>query len=141
MSQTSQDCVFCGIVRGSVPSYTIAENRNVIAFLDAFPTTRGHTLVIPKMHVEHFDALDTDIAGEVMRMVQAIAPRIQRALQAAAYNIIVNTGNAAGQVVPHVHIHVIPRYPDDGHRAWPGKKVEQADLAATADLLKKMMRH
>jgi len=102
------ECVFCGIVEGEVPSYKVYEDENVLAFLDAKPVSEGHTLVIPKKHVEGIHG-----AGEMDYMWRAIvevADAVKNALGAEGINIEQNNGEVAGQEVFHMHFHVTPRY-------------------------------
>ena len=107
-------CLFCQIARAERPSHTIFAGDGVVAFLDIFPCTPGHTLVIPR---EHYATLSEMPAEEVGRLFQAaamVATKMQSALGAAGFNLGINDGKAAGQEVFHVHVHIIPRYPDDG---------------------------
>jgi histidine triad (HIT) family protein len=107
-------CLFCQIARKERPSHTIFTGDGAVAFLDIFPCAPGHTLVIPR---EHYATLSEMPAEEVGRLFQAaamVAAKVQGALGAAGFNLGINNGKAAGQEVFHVHIHIIPRYPDDG---------------------------
>ncbi|RAW46005.1 HIT family protein [Halorubrum sp. 48-1-W] len=110
----SDDCIFCSIVAGDVPARTVYETDEVVAFLDANPLARGHTLVIPKTHVARVGDLDADRASVLFDAVAELTPRIQAAVDADAANVGINDGEAAGQEVPHVHAHVIPRFEGDG---------------------------
>ena len=107
-------CVFCKIVRGELPAHKVYEDSETIAFLDIHPMTDGHTLVIPKVHAERLAELSPGLAGKLFQTVQRVAGRITQALQAPALNIGINDGRAAGQAVPHLHVHIIPRFPGDG---------------------------
>ncbi|OYR56573.1 HIT family protein [Halorubrum halodurans] len=110
----SDDCIFCSIVDGEIPAWTVYETDAVLAFLDANPLARGHTLVIPKAHAERVGDLDADTASAVFDAVSDLTPRVQDAVDADAANVGVNDGEAAGQEVPHVHAHVVPRFEGDG---------------------------
>lgn len=110
----SDDCIFCSIVAGDIPARTVYETDEVVAFLDANPLARGHTLVIPKTHVARVGDLDADRASVLFDAVAELTPRIQAAVDADAANVGINDGEAAGQEVPHVHAHVIPRFEGDG---------------------------
>ncbi|MES3161189.1 MAG: HIT family protein [Halorubrum sp.] len=110
----SDDCVFCSIVAGDIPARTVHETDDVLAFLDANPLAAGHTLVIPKRHAQHVGDLDDALASELFAVVTELTPRVQAAVDADAANVGINDGAAAGQEVPHVHVHVIPRFEDDG---------------------------
>ncbi len=109
----SDDCVFCSIVAGDIPARTVHETDDVLAFLDANPLAAGHTLVIPKRHAQHVGDLDDALASELFAVVTELTPRVQAAVDADAANVGINDGAAAGQEVPHVHVHVIPRFEDD----------------------------
>ncbi|WP_445928169.1 HIT family protein [Levilactobacillus sp. HBUAS70063] len=108
------DCVFCKILKGEIPSYTVYEDNIVKAFLDISQGTPGHTLVIPKTHVKDIFAYDSDLAAAVFSRI----PRIARAVQASnpaitGMNIVNNNGKVAYQSVFHSHFHLVPRYTDD----------------------------
>ena len=108
------DCLFCKIVSGEIPSKKIYDDAHTFAFLDINPCTKGHTLVIPKKHHASLKAMPADEASALFAAALAIEKRIVDALQAAGANIGINDGRAAGQEVQHVHVHVIPRYSQDG---------------------------
>jgi histidine triad (HIT) family protein len=110
------DCIFCSIVDGDIPSYTVYEDDTVMAFLDANPLARGHTLVIPKTHHERVNDLPADLATDVSAAVHDLTDRVEDAVDAEATTIAVNNGTAAGQEVPHVHAHIVPRSEADGGR-------------------------
>jgi histidine triad (HIT) family protein len=110
----SDDCIFCSIVDGEIPARTVYETDDVLAFLDANPLARGHTLVIPKAHAERVGDLDADTASAVFDAVSDLTPRVQDAVDADAATVGINDGEAAGQEVPHVHAHVVPRFEGDG---------------------------
>ncbi len=108
------NCVFCRIVRGELPAHKIYEDSETLAFLDIHPMTDGHTLVIPKAHAERLSELSPELVGRLFQTVQKVAGRLAGALGAPAFNIGMNDGRAAGQAVPHLHVHIIPRFPNDG---------------------------
>jgi histidine triad (HIT) family protein len=110
------DCIFCSIVDGDIPSYTVYEDDTVMAFLDANPLARGHTLVIPKAHHERVNDLPAALAGDVFAAVHDLTDRVEDAVDAEATTIAFNNGAAAGQEVPHVHAHIVPRSEADGGR-------------------------
>jgi histidine triad (HIT) family protein len=110
------DCIFCQIVAGDIPSRTVYEDEDVLAFLDANPLAPGHTLVIPKSHHETLADLPTDVGREVFGALHRITPAVESAVDAPATTVAFNNGEAAGQEVPHVHGHIVPRFDDDGGR-------------------------
>ena len=110
----SEDCIFCQIIAGDIPSRTVYEDDDVLAFLDANPLAPGHTLVIPKAHHETLADLPADAGRPVFETLHRLTPIVEDATDADASNVAFNNGAAAGQEVPHVHGHVIPRFDDDG---------------------------
>ena len=115
-----QDCIFCKIAAGQIPSIKIFENEYVLAFLDIGPISDGHTLVIPKRHYERLDQTEPKVMAEIAKVLPALSSAVSRAMNAEGYNVLCNNGSVAGQVVEHVHFHIIPRHPDDGvFNRWP----------------------
>lgn len=104
------DCVFCKIVNGDIPAAKVFENENVLAFLDISQVTKGHTLVIPKVHKENLYELTPEIARNLFEVVPDIANALKTEYQPVGLNTINNNGEAAGQTVFHYHLHLIPRY-------------------------------
>ena len=116
----SNDCIFCKIAAWEIPCSKIIEDDSVIAFLDIAPVSAGHTLVVPKTHYEKLDQCSADILSSIVGCVGKIAGAIVEATSAEGYNVLCNTGRAAGQVVDHVHFHIIPRFSgDDIFSRWP----------------------
>ncbi|UAL53169.1 MULTISPECIES: HIT family protein [Metabacillus] len=103
-------CIFCKIVNGEIPSAKVFENEHVVAFLDISQVTKGHTLVIPKIHKENIYELTPDIARNLFEVVPKIANSIKKQFEPIGMNILNNNGEKAGQSVFHYHIHLIPRY-------------------------------
>ena len=110
----NDDCPFCGIVAGEIPGRIVFENDDVTAFLDANPLAPGHTLVVPNDHHERLDDLSADLAREVFTALHRLTPAVEAAADADGANVAFNDGPAAGQEVPHLHGHIIPRFDDDG---------------------------
>jgi histidine triad (HIT) family protein len=110
----TEDCLFCQIVAGDIPSHTVYEDEDVYAFLDVNPLARGHTLVIPKTHHERVNDLSDSAAAAVGAALPRVATAVEAAVDAPATTIGFNNGTAAGQEVPHTHAHVVPRFEDDG---------------------------
>ena len=129
----SADCIFCSIVDGEIPGRIVYEDEDTLAFLDANPLAEGHTLVIPKGHYERLDDLPGDIAAAVGSAIAEVAPAVESAVDAPASTVAYNHGEEAGQEVPHVHAHVVPRFPDDGGRPIHALFAERPDLSE-ADL-------
>ena len=110
----SEDCLFCGIVAGEIPSRTVYEDETTVAFLDVNPLARGHTLVVPKDHHETVQEMPAELAGDVFQTVRRVGPAVEAAGDGEATSIAVNNGPASGQEIPHVHVHVVPRQPNTG---------------------------
>lgn len=108
------DCLFCRIVEGSVPALKIMENDKFIAFLDINPRTEGHCLIIPKKHVSSFSDMSNEQTGDMFVFVKEVASRLTESLDAKGYNIFINNGKAAGQIISHFHVHIMPRYENEG---------------------------
>jgi histidine triad (HIT) family protein len=104
------DCIFCKIVNGEIPSAKVFENEHVFAFLDLSQVTKGHTLVIPKVHKENIFELTPEIASKVFEVVPQIANSIKKQFHPEGLNLLNNNGALAGQSVFHYHMHIIPRY-------------------------------
>ncbi len=104
------DCIFCKIVNGEIPSAKVFENEDVIAFLDISQVTKGHTLVVPKVHKENIYELTPEIARKIFEVVPKIANSIKEQFQPVGLNLLNNNGEKAGQSVFHYHMHIIPRY-------------------------------
>lgn len=117
---SNDQCIFCKIIAGTIPCYKVYETESVIAFLDIYPVHPGHVLVVPKIHAQEFTDLSWPALDEVMHAVWIVMRGQQTTLSCEGVNILQNNGSAAGQVVPHVHFHLIPRWSDDGLHHWPG---------------------
>ena len=127
MSET----IFSKILRGELPSHKVYEDALVYAFLDIFPLSPGHTLVIPKRAAATIDALDDDSAAAIGRVLPRLSRAVMQATGATAYNILQNNGAAANQAVFHVHFHIIPRFPENVLGAGLGLIWEPGKLSAT----------
>lgn len=132
------DCIFCKIVRGEVPCAKLYEDDDVLAFMDIGPVIKGHALVIPKAHHDPITNVPPALLGKVMAVVQKIAQAQLDGLGADGVNVHQTNGAAAGQVVWHVHVHVIPRFNHDGHSwNWRATKYETLDeMTALAEKLR-----
>jgi histidine triad (HIT) family protein len=104
------DCIFCKIVNGEIPAAKVFENEHVLAFLDISQVTKGHTLVIPKVHKENLFELTPEIAKNLFESVPAIANALKKEYKPLGLNLVNNNGEQAGQTVYHFHMHLIPRY-------------------------------
>lgn len=124
------DCVFCKIVKGEIPSAKIFENEHVLAFLDLSQVTKGHTLIIPKVHKENLFELTPEIAKNIFEVAPTIANALKETYQPIGLNAVNNNGEKAGQSVFHFHLHLIPRYGEgDGFGAvWKNNQSDYSSL-------------
>jgi histidine triad (HIT) family protein len=135
------DCVFCRIVAGQLPSCRVYEDDRILAFLDIAPLVEGHTLVIPKTHYDPFMDAPPEILTPLFLAVQRVARAMTAGLKADGVNLHQANGRAAGQVVPHLHVHVVPRFANDGHswnwrpRAYPDQSRAQTLAAKIREAL------
>ncbi|GIN84102.1 protein hit [Heyndrickxia sporothermodurans] len=135
------DCIFCKIVNGEIPSAKVFENEHVVAFLDISQVTKGHTLVIPKIHKENVFELTPEIAANLFEVAPQIANALKQEFNPIGMNLVNNNGEHAGQSVFHFHLHLIPRYgKGDGFGAvWKNNQNEytQEDLKMLATAISK----
>ena len=108
------NCIFCKIIAGEIPSHTIHEDEKFKVILDVGPATKGHALIIPKEHYANLYELPEESAAEVIKLAKKLMIRMTRKLESDGFNIVQNNGEAAGQTVNHFHMHLIPRYKNDG---------------------------
>ena len=133
------DCIFCKIVAGEIPAIKVLDDEQVIAFMDINPATPGHVLVIPRRHAENiFEISEEDLAA-LMTGVKKCARAVRDALNAGGVTILQLNGKASDQVVPHIHVHVMPRKENDGLSvtAWEMKKGDMEEIQGIADRVKK----
>jgi histidine triad (HIT) family protein len=129
----SDDCIFCRILAGQIPAERVYESPGAVAFLDVMQASRGHTLVVPRVHAPTLLDLDDPSAAELFRAVKAVMGKIGRALAPQAFNVGWNHGAAAGQHVFHLHVHVLPRFAPGGRGVQAlGDGGDRSQLAAVA---------
>ena len=127
------DCIFCAIVAGEIPSFKVYEDEQVLAYLDINPFSKGHTLVIPKKHSTGLLDTDDETLAAIVARVKKVAARIQEKLGCDGFNIVQNNGEAAGQTVRHVHFHIVPRWNGDDATSFVGRKGDMEALKALAE--------
>lgn len=110
-------CIFCKIVKGEIPSYTIYEDDDFKVILDAGPASRGHSLILPKNHYANLFELDDETAEKVLPLAKKLAARMKEVLGCDGINLLQNNGETAGQTVHHFHVHLIPRYEKDNNKS------------------------
>ncbi len=126
------DCIFCKLANGDIPTNMVYEDEDFAVIMDAAPATRGHSLILPKEHYANIYEIDDETAGKAIKLAKKMAGHMTEKLGCDGFNIVQNNGLAAGQTVFHFHIHLIPRYKDDGQRiGWkPGEPTaeEQSEI-------------
>jgi histidine triad (HIT) family protein len=133
----SADCIFCQIAAGRIPCTRVHEDEVCLAFMDINPISPGHTLIIPKRHYTYVMEMPPDEVGHIGSLVPRLAGAVKGALGAEGINLLENNGPSAGQVVMHVHFHLIPRWPGDGLGfRWPARKADPEVLKAQAEKIK-----
>lgn len=139
MEKLVEDCLFCKIIRGEVPSYTVFENDDVKAFLDLSQVNPGHTLMVPKKHIVNLFDYTKEDAQQYLQYIPEIANAIKKAFpNVTAMNITTNNGKAANQVVMHSHIHFIPRFEGDGLKLMPRNNADKYDEAKYNEIAEKI---
>lgn len=108
------DCIFCKLANGDIPTNTIYEDNDFRVFLDAAPATKGHCLIVPKEHFDNLEELSDDVASKVFPLAKKMMKLLKEKLDWDGFNVVQNNGEVAGQTVFHFHTHLIPRYIDDG---------------------------
>ena len=122
-------CVFCEVVAGTREAHVVAADEAAVAFLDVAPAAPGHTLVVPRGHHVDLFASGPDTAADVARTVQRVAVLLRDRLGADGLTVRQNNGPASGQVVGHLHVHLVPRWDGDGHVGWPTPRDDAPDPA------------
>lgn len=113
MIMKKEDCIFCKIANGEIPSRTLYEDEEFRVILDLGPATRGHALILPKEHAANLYELPEETAGRAMILAKKMATQMTEKLRCDGFNLVQNNGECAGQTVLHFHLHLIPRYKDD----------------------------
>lgn len=135
------DCVFCKIIRKEIPAQFVYENDTVVAFLDISPVNPGHTLVVPKEHHEDILSTPNSILAEMMVVTKKIASAVVAATKSDGFNIGINTKPAAGQVIFHTHLHIIPRLSSDGLKHWPHQNLGKGEMDAMQAGIRAMLEN
>ena len=135
-----EDCIFCKIIAGKIPSAKVYEDNYVISFLDIMPANKGHCLVVPKKHYETLlDIPDEDLTN-LIRATKKITKALSLSIGNGSFNIIMNNGKIAGQLVNHAHIHIIPRFKGDRLRIkWSHKKYMGKEMQNVQEKIKKFV--
>ncbi|OQY07989.1 MAG: hypothetical protein B6I25_00500 [Planctomycetales bacterium 4572_13] len=133
-----QCCIFCKIIAGQVPCTKIYENEHVLAFMDAGPVSEGHVLVVLKQHTTRLDLTDPLEMAELAKVLPKLAGSVKDAMVADGYNVLCNNGSSAGQVVEHMHFHIIPRKENDGvFNQWPSFQYPEGKADTIAEKIRR----
>jgi histidine triad (HIT) family protein len=132
------DCIFCKIISGQIPSKTIQETTHSVAFLDAFPLAKGHTLVIPKNHHVKIQDMSNEENSDLFSLVHKVLSKVDRLTGATL--VAIHNGKDAGQEIPHVHVHLVPRNAGDSagpiHSMFNSVKFSDSEIEQVYDKLK-----
>ena len=134
-------CIFCNIITKKLPHVDVYEDDNFVVLMDKYPISRGHTLIIPKIHYDNLLIMPRTEVGRLYSLVPIIAGAIVTAVRADGFNVGQNNGKAANQIVPHVHVHIIPRFNDDSTNGrWPMRRVaSHEELSKIANEIKRFL--
>ncbi|MHB1909034.1 MAG: HIT family protein [Nitrososphaerales archaeon] len=135
-SVSPEKCVFCRIISGDLPSYTVYRDQDYIAFLDAFPYSPGHTLVCPLKHGETVWDMDEQQIGGLFLVASKVSKAVVEATNADGFRFVQNNGEAANQVVPHVHIHTIPVMLKDKGKWMDRKRLSEDEMKVVQERIK-----
>lgn len=133
-------CVFCKIIKNELPSQKVYEDEFVLAFLDINPVNPGHTLVVPKNHVNNLLEASNEELSHLIIAVKKVSEAILKSLDYKAFNVELNNGAIAGQVVNHLHFHIVPRTENDGLLPWPGQQYKEGEMDDVAERIKSALR-
>lgn len=132
------ECIFCKIANGKIPSATLYEDRNFRVVLDVGPATKGHILILTKEHFDDIFDIDAETAGKLFSLASVVARAMKKVLHCDGMNVLQNNGSIAGQTVFHFHLHLIPRYEGDSVQiTWPQGTLEEETKEELIQLIKK----
>ncbi len=134
------DCIFCKIAAGEIPSRTIYEDEQFRVIMDISPATKGHALILPKEHYANLYEIPEEVAADAMKLAKKMASKMTEALQCDGFNLAQNNGESAGQTVFHFHMHLLPRYKEDGNQekfAWNHLELSEEEVE---EIYQKLMK-
>ena len=135
-----EECVFCKIVDGKIPAAKVYEDKDVISFLDIMPANKGHCLVVPKKHAATLTEMSENDLEATIKAAKKVAKALSLSFGNASFNLVMNNGKEAGQVVNHAHVHLIPRFQKDRLRIkWSHVKYEGDEMKEYAEKIKKFI--
>ena len=130
------NCIFCKLANGIIPTNSIYEDETFKVILDMGPATKGHALILPKEHADNLFELPDDTASKAMVLAKNLGSSLVKKLKADGLNVVQNNGETAGQTVMHYHLHLIPRYKDDNqHILWEPTKVTDEELKEVVNIM------
>ena len=133
-------CIFCSIINGSSEGITVYDNDHFLVLMDKYPISHGHTLVIPKKHYDNLLFMPSDEVGKLYSLVSIIAKAVVSAVSADGFNVGQNNGKSANQIIPHVHVHIIPRFNNDNANGrWPTRYIAKEE--ELCDFSKRIKNH
>ena len=134
------DCVFCKIVDGKIPAAKVYEDDKIVSFLDIMPANKGHCLVVPKKHAQTLVEMSEDDLVATVKAAKKVARALSLSFGNGSFNLVMNNGKEAGQLVNHAHIHIIPRFQKDRLRIkWSHLKYEGDEIKEYADKIRKFI--
>lgn len=133
------DCIFCKIIAKDIPAEIVYEDESVLVFVDIKAINPGHVLVVPKAHAADLASASEASVVSVMLVARRMGKALMKALKAPGFNLGVNNGRAAGQLVDHLHVHVIPRFEGDGHEHWHGTAYQDGEMAKVGQKLREVL--
>lgn len=136
------NCIFCQIANGDIPSAAVFEDQDCRVILDMSPAARGHALILPKHHFKDLCDADPGVASKLLPLAGAVGTAMKEGLGASGFNVLVNNGTSAGQTVFHLHVHIIPRYEDGSAMlTWQPQKASAEELERTSELIRNELQH
>lgn len=137
MPDYNEKCIFCKIINKIIPNAIVYEDNKFLVFMDKYPINYGHTLIIPKTHFNNILEMPINLVGELYSLVPRIAKAVITTIEGDGFNISQNNGKSANQIVPHVHVHIVPRFSKEKIKGqWPTRKI--AEMSELIILAKKI---
>jgi histidine triad (HIT) family protein len=141
MDAIADRCIFCKIVQKIIPNAIVYENDKFLVFMDKYPINHGHSLLVPKHHYNTILDMPTELVGEMYALVPKLAKAITAVIESDGFNINQNNGKSANQIVPHVHVHIVPRYSKERIKGqWPSRQIAKIEeLQKLAEKISKIV--
>ncbi len=133
------NCVFCKIISGDIPSYKVYEDENALAFLDIAPVNYGHTLVVTKKHFANMEEIPEEELCRLMKAVKKVGKAIKEGMSVEGYNVNENNDPVAGQIIRHIHFHIVPRHVGDRLEFWAQGEYNKGEADKIAEKIRKVL--